>query len=100
MIPEIQEEGLAYSHLYYNLGNLFLARKDHFCALSYYQESIKCSPYRLLKDFKDYDDASIKPKPRLNSQSCYANAFSNLAVIYLLISTNKIEIHADYERST
>jgi len=65
MIPDI-EEGLAYSHLYYNLGNLFLARKDHFCALSYYQEAVKVSPYRLLNDFKDFEDLQ-QPRPRLNS---------------------------------
>jgi tetratricopeptide (TPR) repeat protein len=45
-------DALPYSHLLYNLGNLFMAKKDHLKALLFYSRALKASPYRHCNSFR------------------------------------------------
>ena len=54
------------------------------------------SPFSRVSSF----EGSPEKSGSFNSQSCYAHTLSNLAVIYLLMSTAKASIAGDYERST
>lgn len=73
-----------------------MALKDHGTALQYYHEALKISPF---SDASSFEGAPAKPGS-FNSQSCYAHTLSNLAVIYLLMSTGKASVTGDYQKST
>ena len=42
---------LNFSHLHYNLGNLYMAKKDHLQALHHYTTALKASPFSQTSDF-------------------------------------------------
>ena len=81
-------EQLPYCHLLYNLGNYYMAVKDHSKALEMYNEAVRTSPFLQCGSFQG-DTAT---KLSFNSRSCFAHTLSNLAVIYLLMSTGKASL--------
>ena len=91
---QIAGEGL-FSHLYYNIGNVYMALNKHSDALRYYVKALQ-SPYRQASYTTDFEDV----ESRFNSQSCYAHTWSNMAVIYLLVSTGTVGVGGDYKRCT
>ena len=76
----------------YNLGNVYMALKDHSQALDYYHQALQMSPFSQAATFEGAPEKSGS----YNSQSCYAHTLSNLAVIYLLMSTGKASVKGDY----
>jgi len=57
---EVNEAISSYSHLLYNLGNLYMAKKDHLQALHYYKEALQASPFVDCCDFDLAKDESAK----------------------------------------
>jgi len=66
-----------------------MAIKNHTKAIEYYIMALQRSPYNGINTFEGFEDIDGL---KFNSQSCYAHTLSNLAVIYLLISTGQTEI--------
>lgn len=60
-----------------------MALKDHMQAAEHYINVLRTSPFRYLKEKTN----QVATKLKFNSISCYAHAWSNLAVIFLLVST-------------
>ena len=89
---------MPYCHLLYNLGNYFMAVKDHSKALDMYHEAVRSSPFLQCGSFAS--DEKFDGMLSFNSRSCFAHTLSNLAVIYLLMSTGKASVQGDYTKCT
>lgn len=74
---------VSFTHCDFNLGNAYMAAKDHYRAACQYIKVIKESPFHYTASKKSSSAKVLK----FNSVSCYAHAWSNLAVIFLLLST-------------
>ena len=52
------KEMLPYSHLVYNIGNLYMALKDHRKALEFYELAVHMSPFNNCSEFNSMSDDS------------------------------------------
>lgn len=57
---EVNQEITSYSHLLYNLGNLYMAKKDHMRALDFYNKALQASPFLACSDFDTSNEESAK----------------------------------------
>lgn len=55
-ITETFKPALPYTHLLYNIGNLYMAIRDHKQALEFYLRALEQSPFIMMRSFEDYTD--------------------------------------------
>jgi TolA-binding protein len=84
-----QENVVIFTHVDYNLGNCFMAKKEHAMAAENYVNVLQRSPLARVKSDSTAQGEESDQKLHFNSQSCYAHTWSNLAVIFLLASINE-----------
>lgn len=79
-----------FTHADYNAGNSFMADKEHGKAADCYFKVLQASG---LKEVDSEKTGEVEPQAGLhfNSQSCYAHTWSNLAVIFLLLSIRQAQ---------
>ena len=77
---------VVFTHLDFNFGNYYMALKDHLMAAEYYFRVVVHSPFAFSSQ-KRSTKTCKEVTLRFNSISCYAHAWSNLAVIFLLLSS-------------
>ena len=59
-LSDLQPRLSPFAHLYYNLGNLHMAKKDHLCALDFFKQALAENPFAMCADFSGAQDESKK----------------------------------------
>ena len=81
-----ENPGYTFTHADYNAGNSFSADNEHCKAAECYFRVLNASILKEVDTEKCIESEASSETLHFNSQSCYAHTWSNLAVIFLLLS--------------
>lgn len=85
---------MPYSHLHFNFGSYHMHFKQAMEAADHYFTGLETSPFRFCMhkrpsktEEEKVGDSEAAAGLKFNSVSCYAHTWSNLAVLFLLMTT-------------